>query len=556
MNLAERQRQFADAAQKRFKATKATRISRQFGVSNSAKIIEGGIQIGVPNLDSAGSDVDAFILACVIKFPPEDEVYFAVLIRNDRKNLLQRLDSMKAAGQAAKAAEKSTEDSSVNEILEVDDDTGNIKYSARNNLAATYIARDGKLYLRNARFWDSLNFDLNTVGPGVVPDEIVVSVYPPSISARRSLLAREFIGYLGSLVGRDKVHELNVWAAESALAPAMRRMPQTLSVSDIESSVEKLGGFYPDGEVRRYHGALNFLNHKHFVILSGLSGTGKTQLALQYARAVHGLSSNEVDDPLLFVCPVRPEWTDPSGLTGYFDVLSNRYVVPRFLEAVLIATAHRDAPVFVVLDEMNLARVEYYLSDVLSCIETKSHIQLHSSGVPLEGSTGTSIPAALPLPPNLYITGTINIDESTTPVSDKVLDRAIVIDMSTIDLPGFLAGLENRDPGLTPARATAEPILLPIHAMMQEHRLGFGYRVAEDVVRYLAFAAENLNTAASDILDQLMVQKVLVKLRGADRQRPLLTGLQKTLVDMPRSQELLNRLTADLDEFGSFQATR
>jgi 5-methylcytosine-specific restriction protein B len=62
---------------------------------------------------------------------------------------------------------------------------------------------------------------------------------------------------------------------------------------------------------------MNFLLHKHFVILAGLSGTGKTLLAIKYARAVHGFGLN-VPDPFLFVCPVRPEWTDPTGLTGYY----------------------------------------------------------------------------------------------------------------------------------------------------------------------------------------------------------------------------------------------
>ena len=150
----------------------------------------------------------------------------------------------------------------------------------------------------------------------------------------------------------------------------MRRMPTTIPVAEIEAAVKTSGGHYPHGEVRRYHAALNFLTHKHFVILSGLSGTGKTQLALRYARAVHGISDSKRPDPFLLVCAVRPEWTDPTGLTGYYDVLSNRYVVPPFLEAVLLATAHPDSPVFVVLDEMNLARVEYYFSDVLSAIET------------------------------------------------------------------------------------------------------------------------------------------------------------------------------------------
>jgi 5-methylcytosine-specific restriction enzyme B len=88
------------------------------------------------------------------------------------------------------------------------------------------------------------------------------------------------------------------------------------------------------------------------------------------------------------------------------------------------------------------------------------------------------------------------------------------------------------------------------------HGLGFGYRVAEEVVRYHAFAAEHLKADATGVTDDLMVQKVLVKLRGGERQRPLLTGLVKTLHGLPRSQTFLAKLAADLDEFGSFQASR
>ncbi|MDR3529327.1 MAG: hypothetical protein P4L90_02040 [Rhodopila sp.] len=557
MNLADRQRQFAEAAQKRFGATKATRLSKLFGVSNSAKIIEGGIQLGVSNLETASPKEDAYIFACVLKFPPEDEVYFAVLVRSAREQLVARLDAMKALGAAAKATTAVPAAALLGTDEELGDDagTGSIPYSARNNLAVVYIAGDGRIYLRNAKFWESLKIDLVPFAPAAEIDGIAVALYPPAVSARRSLLAREFVGYLGSLVGREKVHELTVWPDESALSPTMCRMPPVIPLGDIETAVTALGGHYPGGEVRRYHAALNFLPDKHFVILAGLSGTGKTRLALNYARAVHGVAKPDGADPLLFVCPVRPEWTDPTGLTGYPDVLSGRYVVPPFLEAVLVATAHRDSPVFVVLDELNLARVEYYLSDVLSCIETGEPLQLHSNSVPMEGSNGTPVIAAIPIPSNLFITGTINVDETTNPVSDKVLDRAVVIDMSRVDLTGFLDGLVKRYPELVDARKAAGPVLLDVQTALLPHNLGFGYRVAQEVVRYHAFAATHAG-GTGDVLDDLMVQKVLVKLRGADRQRGLLTGLQKALVDLPRSQALLKRLLDDLDEFGSFQATR
>jgi hypothetical protein len=212
--------------------------------------------------------------------------------------------------------------------------------------------------------------------------------------------------------------------------------------------------------------------------------------------------------------------------------------------------------VFVVLDELNLARVEFYFSDVLSSIETGESLQLHSQGVPLEGSNGMAVPSALPIPPNLYIAGTINIDETTNAVSDKVLDRAIVIDMSNVDLPGFLARLVDREPGLKNARAACEANLVAVQEMMAKHGLGFGYRVAEEVVRYHAFGAAHLGAGTTSVEDDLMVQKILVKLRGDDRQRPLLTGLSRLLKGLPRSSAFIERLTAQLDEFTAFNASR
>jgi MoxR-like ATPase len=557
MNLAERQRQFLDAIQKHFGTSKAVRPRELFGVSNSAKIVEGGIQLGVVNLDNVKEDVEALIFACVMRFPPEDEVYFSVLVKKDKAKFLARLSNMKSLGSGTKDDGDSASPSAEVAEATVADETGAaVKYKADNNNVPIYIARDGRLWLRNKGFWASLDFDRSSLEPSTEPDQIVVALYPPTASARRSLLAREFIGWLGSLVGREKIHELAVWVDAATLAPKMRRMPSTIPIAEIETAVKTLGGHYPNGEVRRFHAALNFLGHKHFVILSGISGTGKTQLALKYARAIHGLTSNTTPDPLIFECPVRPEWTDPTGLTGYYDELTSRYVVPTFLEAVLVATAHRESPVFVLLDEMNLARVEYYLSDVLSCMETEGALQLHSHGVPLEGTTGTSIRAELPLPSNLFIIGTINVDESTNPVSDKVLDRASVIDMSSVDVPGFLSMLEARYPDLKSAREKAEPKLTEIHGLMQQYGLGFGYRLIEEYVRYHAFDALHLKNVTDDVIDHLLVQKVLVKLRGNERQRTLLVSLDKACDGLPQARAYVRKLLSDLDDYGSFQAMR
>jgi 5-methylcytosine-specific restriction enzyme B len=107
---------------------------------------------------------------------------------------------MKALGAAARA----TDDEAPEETSEDSEDAGEapaaaMRYSRRNNLAVTYVATDGKIYLRNAGFWNSLNIDRTPFAPAVDVDEIVVALYPPAVSAQRSLLAREFVGFSAGL---------------------------------------------------------------------------------------------------------------------------------------------------------------------------------------------------------------------------------------------------------------------------------------------------------------------------------------------------------------------
>lgn len=579
MDSQNRQKIFMSAVQKKVGGdSEEWKTSGLFGTSNKASIIEGGLQVGVSNPDSWKTTPKGMIFAAMLRFPPADEIYFAVIIESASYRFMQRLQLMIEIGQRQKQkqkeekenkgriktklkAEENEEEEKQEE--EVDSESSSnavaseIKYSDRNNNVVICLAADdGKIYLRNKQFWNNLAIDRSSFGPAIDVDQILFAVYPPEPSAKRNLLVRDFVGYFVSLVGRDKVEEIQPWESEISLSPEMRRMPGTIPFAEILAGVHKLGGYFANDLVERYHVALNHLNHKHFVILSGLSGTGKTSLAKFYAFAVHGLINTDVDDPFFFMCVVRPDWTDPTGLIGYHDIISGKYTVTPFLQAILIATAHKDTPIFVCIDEMNIARSEFYFADILSAMESEMPLHIHSNSVPLDGSSGEQVPSEIKLPSNLFIVGTINIDESTQPLSDKILDRANSIDMSFVDIKGFLEVLALRYTELTTAIDGCSRLLIQLSSTLSPYSLGFGYRVVEEFVRYYAFVERTGVMEKAKALDSQIAQKVLVKLRGGESQRDLLEKLTRILQSYPHSLKIVEGLKRQLEEYGSFQYLR
>lgn len=283
---------------------------------------------------------------------------------------------------------------------------------------------------------------------------------------------------------------------------------------------------------------------------------------------------------------VRPDWLDHRGLLGFYNLLSESYVGGAFLERVLEAFADEvdEKPHFVTLDEMNLARVEHYFADVLSVTEsrqaddagglTQEPMRLHSEPqcLPLDempqrpavcaGCRATQekqracklhpegirmVPPSLRIPTNLFITGTVNIDETTHMFSPKVLDRANVIEFNEVDLLGTKEhgdtafSLKNGavDLGNTrPATLSdfredmpkaAREKLAGLNALLEPYHLHFGYRVANEVGLYVQNAVEYVGKDAADTaLDLQVLQKVLPKLHGT-KQR-LLEPLWKLLL--------------------------
>lgn len=248
---------------------------------------------------------------------------------------------------------------------------------------------------------------------------------------------------------------------------------------------------------------------KRFALLSGLSGTGKTQLLLQYSRAVCRTMGLDEQAHLALV-PVRPDWRDPSGMLGYFNAL---HAEPTFqaepaLRLVLRASRHPHLPFFLVLDEMNLARVERYFAPFLSAMETGGDLDLHAFDQPVNG-----VPATVRWPSNLRIGGTVNMDETTHAFSDKVLDRAFTLEFWDVELDAFF----ERRPRRAADDAEVEDALRAFQSVLRPIRRHVGYRTAGEVLDWVAAARESdPECAVHDLVDQALFSKVLPRLRGHD----------------------------------------
>lgn len=296
------------------------------------------------------------------------------------------------------------------------------------------------------------------------------------------------------------------------------------------------------------------LQAKPFVILSGISGTGKTQLPRVFATSVGAAHA---------LVPVKPNWTDNSDLMGYAN-LQGDFIPGRMLEIIRAAIASPERPHFAVLDEMNLAHVEHYLSDLLSVMETRRRddvgrvvtdpLPLDLPGSPVgeeeEDATGEwASLRKLSLPWNLMIVGTVNVDETTHPFSRKVLDRSFAIDFNEVDLTRFKMGggplaaivggarlLLDRPFSVREIYTTDEIffdeiafVLAEVNAHLRGAGLHFAYRVRDEIALYMyAWKRHGLSVLLSrdEAFDLCLLQKVLPRCQGsAETARRALEGV-------------------------------
>ncbi len=274
-----------------------------------------------------------------------------------------------------------------------------------------------------------------------------------------------------------------------------------------------------------------------FLILTGLSGSGKTQIALRFGEWLGG------DRGL--VIPVRPDWTGAEALFGYEDALQpikrgkRAWNVPQALEFMLRAASDPRNPHVLILDEMNLAHVERYFADFLSGMETRKPCLPNL----VKGNDGCwrlapGKEVRIPLPSNLFVVGTVNADETTYAFSPKVLDRANSIEfrVRTEDLQasyrrprpcragpsdlvrGFLAIAADddwhvRNPPAGSAVFSAG--MEGVHRILAKDNLEFGKRVFHDATRFAAMLSAAGDADPHRALDRQVMQKVLPRIHGS-----------------------------------------
>jgi MoxR-like ATPase len=316
------------------------------------------------------------------------------------------------------------------------------------------------------------------------------------------------------------------------------------SLTGIQMGMDSEGYVISVAELANFYLAMTV---SPLVVLSGISGTGKSLLPRKFAKQTSSF---------FHAIPVQPQWSDNSDLFGYVPTLSpSKYIKGALIDSLLEAKRNPQMLVIALLDEMNLAPVEHYFSDFLSVAETRVRDRggmITTDKLPIElpdeipGQTDPHIDLlrGIQLPPNLRIVGTANMDETTHTFSPKVLDRAFTIEFDDPDLTAFASSQSGRDGrsnafdelaviairesnaiSVQEAYVTSQDLFEHIALLLSEIQnilapagIKFGYRTRDAILLYLHFWRE-LNLA--DILtgyaalDFCILQKILPKVAGS-----------------------------------------
>lgn len=324
------------------------------------------------------------------------------------------------------------------------------------------------------------------------------------------------------------------------LSPWSQSQLATLRQTTIPNEQEFIKGFtnyirargleFPERVIRAFHTSCKVQGISALVVLAGISGTGKSELPQLYAQYIGAL-------PL--VLAVQPRWDSPQDLLGFYNYMEDKFKPTPLVQGIYQYNQsqqlqQQDRIVIVLLDEMNLARVEYYFSEFLSKLESRRNYEAY-----LDIDLG-SLPVAddkkrFKIPPQFLFVGTMNEDETTQSLSDKVLDRANVI---TFGRPANLALANNggqaeslsgyltysqfkswfKSPDSSPSVVEkVTHILNHTNEIMEAMGNPFAHRVYQAITQYVVNYPGVINEnspAFKEAIADAFGQKLLPKLRG------------------------------------------
>lgn len=340
---------------------------------------------------------------------------------------------------------------------------------------------------------------------------------------------------------------------------------------------------------------LTALRTKPFMLLAGISGTGKSRIVRKLAQATTTQAYEKDEDrwkdnrPDNFeLIQVKPNWHNSMDVVGFYSNISKKYEFTPFVEFIVKAWQHTDTPYFLCLDEMNLAPVEEYFAEFLSAIESRSndsegnyitdpiikpfkdfgetvgknmlkHLFGEADPIDKNPLAVQFYEKGLTLPPNLMVMGTVNMDETTFSFSRKVLDRAMSVEMNEVDYDKFLSGETEAFPLLTdfnallvnrPQKASevkddidstkVVEYLKDVNALLEDTPFKLGYRAANEAMLYVdankELAGEKFSLTTA--LDEFTLMKILSRIEGDD---------QRLGIDENDPRIAASHITADTD---------
>lgn len=317
------------------------------------------------------------------------------------------------------------------------------------------------------------------------------------------------------------------------------------------------------------------LKTNSLTILSGMSGTGKTQLAYNYAKM---LNLSEDNNTLLFM-PISPSYTEPSDILGYLNSMNGLYVPSEtgFVKFLQHACENKEQMHMVIFDEMNLSQIEYWFSPFISILEKdpeNRYLKLYDKDAHCINEK--VYPHQIKIGENILMVGTVNVDETTKDFSDRLLDRTFVINLQKVRFSDFYKETsKQKDTSINIVQSKCESVYefmkwnkndpyLYINAFSdnkdelifldQLDRIiqkyipsgGISYRVLRNIANYINNVPRN-NTDKmiidrKEVFDIILNQTVLTKIRGTESQLSMLIGNYNAENNLFTSSELISLL--------------